>query len=381
MSSIKLSAQIEAGTTLDPFGPADGMNFGQLFTENANTILLNQILLTAQRPLDPKATGYDIGFQFQFMYGSDARFTHFLGELWKVTDDRNQLDIVAANIQAHLPWITPGGIDLKLGQYPSPLGYESIDPSENPFYSHSYIFNFGIPSKATGGYAVWHVSSLLDIYGGLDTGEQTTVGISGENNGAIAGLGGFGINLLDGNLTMLALSHFGPEDPTRVLSPQGFNANAFWRTENDIVITWKATPKLSFTTEGNFEHDGFYNASGYGAAQYVSYALTDSITLNARAEVWADQSNFFVATYPGNLDYVDVEAGLPAPSVETAPRATTYSELTLGVNYKPTLLPPVANLMIRPEIRWDSALNGVKAFNDQKTSNTITFAADVVLGF
>ncbi len=62
MSSITLGAQIEAGTTLNPFRPADGLNFGQLFTQNANTILLNQLLLTAQRPLNPRATGYDIGF-------------------------------------------------------------------------------------------------------------------------------------------------------------------------------------------------------------------------------------------------------------------------------------------------------------------------------
>ena len=182
-------------------------------------------------------------------------------------------------------------------------------------------------------------------------------------------------------LTVLALSHFGPEDPTRELSPRGFNANAFWRTENDIVVTWKATPKLSLTTEANFEHDGFFTASGYGVAQYASNALTDTITLNARAEVWVDQNSLFVAAYPGNLDFVDVEAGLPAPFVKTAPHAATFSELTLGVTYKPTLPPPVANLMIRPEIRWNSALNGVKAFNNQQTSNTITFAGDLVLGF
>ena len=192
MSSIKLDAQAEIGTTLNPFNPTDGLNFGQLLTENANTVLLNQLLLTAKRDLDPKATGYDLGFKFQFMYGSDARFTHFLGELWKVTDARNQLDIVEANLQAHLPWLTAGGIDLKVGQFSTPIGYEVIDASLNPFYSHSYIFNFGIPFKQTGGYAVWHASGLIDLYGGVDTGEQTTIGPYGDNNGAVAGMGGIG---------------------------------------------------------------------------------------------------------------------------------------------------------------------------------------------
>jgi len=42
-------------------------NFGQLFTDKANSAFLNQASLTVQRPLDPKATGYDFGFKFQAM--------------------------------------------------------------------------------------------------------------------------------------------------------------------------------------------------------------------------------------------------------------------------------------------------------------------------
>jgi uncharacterized membrane protein YadS len=49
------------------------LNWGHLFTDKANTPLLNQTILTVQRPLDPKATDYDFGFKGQLMYGSDAR--------------------------------------------------------------------------------------------------------------------------------------------------------------------------------------------------------------------------------------------------------------------------------------------------------------------
>ena len=114
-------------------------------------MLLNQILFTANKPLDPKATDFDWGFKLQGMYGSDARYTHFLGELDRVNpDDRNQLDVVEANALLHLPVLFAGGIDLKAGQYSTPIGFETIDPSTNPFYSHSYIFQFGLPFKHTG---------------------------------------------------------------------------------------------------------------------------------------------------------------------------------------------------------------------------------------
>jgi hypothetical protein len=378
---ISLSAQIEGGMIINPSRPNDGLNVGSLFTDHANQFQLNQVLLTAQKLLDPKDSDYQWGFKFQVMYGSDARYTHFLGEFSKVTGDRNQFDIVEANIQAHLPWLTEGGIDVKAGQFVTLLGAETIDPSTNPFYSHSYIFNFGIPFKHTGVTTVTHVTSLLDIYLGADTGVNTWFGPAGENNGAIAGVAGFGLNLLGGNLTINGYTHFGPENPTRVLSPAGFNANGYYRFLNDVVIIWKATEALTFTTDANYIRDDFFRAEGYGIAQYVAYTLTDTITLNARAEVWRDQNNFFVAAFPGNLDFVNAESGFAAPNVKFAPRAVTYAELTLGFTYKPALPEPISSLMIRPEIRWDSALNGVKAFNGQRDSNMFTVGADAVVKF
>ena len=81
---VKLSAQYQAGFNINPMRPADGLNFGQLFTDHANQFQLNQILLTATKPLDPKDPDYQWGFKVQFMYGSDARYTQFLGELNRV---------------------------------------------------------------------------------------------------------------------------------------------------------------------------------------------------------------------------------------------------------------------------------------------------------
>src|ERR1700737_832850 len=115
--TLKFSGHIEAGITGNPDDPSNGINFGQLFTDRANRPLLNQILLTGERPLDPKATGYDFGFKLQGMYGSDARYTHFLNEFDRAIRDKNQFDIVEANLVAHLPLLTAGGIDVKLGQY------------------------------------------------------------------------------------------------------------------------------------------------------------------------------------------------------------------------------------------------------------------------
>jgi hypothetical protein len=393
IDGIHLSAQIEGGITGNPDGPKN--NFGQLFTDKPNTFLLNQLLLTANKPLDPKATGFDWGFKLQGMYGSDARYTQFLGELNRVNpEDRNQLDVVEANVLFHLPVLFEGGIDLKAGQYSTPIGFETIDPSTNPFYSHSYIFNFGIPLKHTGLLSISHVSGLLDVYLGVDTGVNTTFGPLGDNNGAVAVLGGVNLTMLDGNLTVLALTHIGPENATRALEPLGFNANGFYRYLNDIVVTYKAATDLTFTTELNWIRDDFgatgfsghpSAANGFGVAQYVSYTLSDTLTLNGRGEIYRDDNNFFVASFQNNGSFVTTEQGLTAGV--GALHATTYGELTVGVTYKPSGLPPViSGLLIRPEVRWDTDLGGTGAFNRSSPTShgdnsQVTLASDFVLTF
>jgi hypothetical protein len=392
INGIHLSAQIEGGITLNPSTPKN--DFGQLFTDHPNQLMLNQILLTANKPLDPKATGFDWGFKLQGMYGSDARYTQFQGELNSVNPyDRNQFDVVEANVLFHLPFLTDGGIDIKAGQYSTPLGYETIDPSTNPFYSHSYIFNFGIPLKHTGLLTISHVNPMLDVYLGVDTGVNTSFGPLGDNNSSIAFLGGTNLTLMDGNLTILALTHIGPENATRALGypalNPSFNADGYYRYLNDIVVTYKASDKLTLVTEGNLirdDYDGIgisgvpKSANAFGVAQYISYTLSDAITLNGRVEVYRDDNNFFVAAFPTNNGFVTAEQGLTVGT--SASHATTYSEITLGVTWKPANTPAViSGLLIRPEIRYDQALTNTHPYNGGRDNGAFTAASDFVLTF
>lgn len=394
INGIHLSAQLDAGFNLNPMRPSTGLNFGQLFTDHANQATMNQLLLTANKPLDPKDPNFQWGFKLQGMYGSDARYTQFMGELNNVfPGDRYQLDIVEANVLFHLPVLTDGGIDIKAGQYSTPLGYETIDPSTNPFYSHSYIFQFGLPFKHTGALTTTHVNDVLDVYAGLDTGTNTTFGPLGENNSAIGGIAGVNLTLMGGNLTILGLTHMGPEQASRVLSPEGFNADGQWRYYNDIVITYKASDALTLVTELNWVRDdfGFANkpVNAFGAAQYASYTLTDTLALNGRVEVFRDDNNFFVASFSGNNDPVRFQQGLTTISpVFAAPGGnTTYGALTLGVTYKPAVPAPVTGLLLRPEVRWDHAFTNNDPFNQNPpaltkgTSNNFTFGADAVITF
>jgi hypothetical protein len=375
-STITNSIHIEGGATFNPAGPDDGLNFGHLFTDKSNDGLLNQVAITSTRPLDPKATGVDIGYKLQGFYGSDARYTHFIGELDRDQDRRNQFDVVEANVLIHVPILTKLGIDIKAGQYSTPIGNEVIDPTGNFFYSHTYIFNFGIPLKHTGFYTTTHVSPVLDIYAGYDTGVNTSVGSKGgDNAGEFHFLGGFGLNM--GKLTVLALTHIGPENPDGSLGPH-VNVHSYNRYENDAVITYKFNDKLTSITELNYIRDDGVGATGGGVAQYFTYVLTPEVTAGVRGEVWRDNNGFYVAAFPGNLDYIDAATGRLNGSF--GGYVTTYGAITLGVNFKPAKLPKMIDgLVFRPEVRYDRALAGANPFDSGHSVDQFTFGIDAIL--
>jgi len=77
--TFSISGYVDGGITGNLTGSTAGTNFGHLFDDRANQLMLNQASILFTKPLDPNATGLDFGFTFQPMYGSDARYTHLIG--------------------------------------------------------------------------------------------------------------------------------------------------------------------------------------------------------------------------------------------------------------------------------------------------------------
>ena len=138
---------------------------------------------------------------------------------------------------------------------------------------------------------------------------------------------------------------------------------------------------LTLTTEVNYVREDGFKAEAFGIAQYASYTLSDTLTLNGRVEVFRDANNFFVSNPKGSLDYANSQRGTFSQFI-TASRPTTYGEITAGVTFKPAGMPAqLSTLLFRPELRYDRALNNSRAFNDGKDHGAFTLATDVVIGF
>jgi len=366
-----ISGWIDSGITFNPDTPRDNQNFGRLFDDRANEPLLNQAVINFERVLAAQPGEFDWGFKAQFMFGSDARYIHSLGLLDSVMKTSlYQPDIVEAYVSLHLSLLTERGVDVKLGKWVTLEGAETIDPRTNVFYSHTYIFNFGIPFNHTGALFTVHTTNWLDLMAGVTRGVNTSVE---DNNDSPAFDGGVGLNLNEGKLVVSASTHIGPETP---------NNNSALRSLNDITVTWKIRDKLTSITDMNYARDDLANADGFGVAQYFTYAITDKVTAKIRGEIWRDDKGFFVAQFADPHDPVralDGEATIDPRTIGGG--RTTYGALTVGLDIKPAVPKPLTGLTIRPELRVDHSLNGTRSFNDSKDQTLFTAAVDAIITF
>jgi hypothetical protein len=368
---FKISGWIDSGITFNPDSPKDNQNFGRLFDDRANEPLLNQFVLNFERALAPQPGQWDWGFKLQLMYGSDARFIHGLG-LFSGTAGTSilQPDLVEAYLNLHFPIITEGGLDLKAGKFVTLEGAETIDPRTNVFYSHTYIFSFGIPFQHTGALFTLHTTSWLDLIAGVTRGVNISLD---DNNDSVAFHGGIGLNLNGGKVVVAASTHIGPETA---------NNNHDQRYLTAITTTWKITEKLTSITDLNYAHDEAANADAYGVAQYFTYAINSWLTAGIRGEVFSDQKGFYVVSFADTHDPMRALEGEPTIDPRTVGGGrTTYGAITACVNIKPPMPKPLGGLAIRPEIRYDCSLNDTRPFNNSSDRDQFTAGIDFIVTF
>ena len=346
-NGIMFSGHIEAGSNFNPDGPDNNINFGQLFTDRANSFRMNQTTLAAEQDIDSSASTFNWGWRVEGMYGTDARFTHVPSLFDRATSSPYQWDLEEGSLSGHFPIIFGGGIDMKIGTYPTPIGYEVIDGTGNFFYTHSYIFNYGIPLKHTGFYATAHVTDMVDIWAGVDSGVNT--GLPGfrstDDNHSGAFLAGFAINNPIPNLTILALAHVGPEygynsdakcgatntigATVTVLALCLYNGAGQLQDPNhhareifDAVTTYKVNDNLSVANEIDYIHDdlgvatpepaatGHSGATAEGTSFYGIYKWNDQWSFGARGEVFRDDQGLFVTSFQESNAFMNAERGI-----------------------------------------------------------------------
>jgi hypothetical protein len=164
--------------------------------------------------------------------------------------------------------------------------------------------------------------------------------------------------------TVIFVMTEGPEFPFgfgRGLPP-GDNNN--WWTALDLVVTYKATAKLSLGLGFDYVYvpqiPGVAGSDKqWGAVDaYVSYAIDSRFTLNARLEWYNDSANGFPTGAPSSANYYAITAGV---AIKPFPNDKVFS-----------------HLLFRPEIRYDYCDHPNFAMGDH---GQLTFSMDALFTF
>ena len=313
--------------------------------------ILDQVDLAIERVVDATKQKFDIGFKVEAFFGRDAVFTHSNGILDNTNKDGSGQDQQLDLEQAYLTFAVPlgSGLTIKAGKFDTLLGYESINPTQNAFYTHSYLFSYAVPFTQTGVLFGYTINDQIAFTAGITRGWNQS---SSDNNGDPDFLGQVVYTYssqwtLTGNLSV---------------GPEAFHDNKDWFVVPEIISQYKLSDDLSLN--GDFVY-GFANAISqwYGAAGYLDYTLTKQLQPNLRVEYYHDGHGATTGTGDGS----DVN----------------FWEFTGGVTITPV---PDDNYLqwfkVRPEIRYDIADQGAFDFNGTSGhSSQLTFAVDATYQF
>jgi hypothetical protein len=302
------------------------------FNSYADHLQLQQAWIYAERAIDA-SNGWDIGGRIDYVYGTDGPDTQAFGTGNRGWDNKwdHGSQYGHALPQAYFE-VGYGDLSVKLGHFYTNIGYEVVGAPDNFFYSHAYTMYNSEPFTHTGVLATLEASEDVTFMGGYTMGWD-----SGFDDNGDSWLGGVSLGLTD-RLSVTYASVAGRfSEPWAGGGEKGYMQS--------VVADYAVSDKTNYVFQTDWLNTtdlaGNDARNTYGINQYLIHQYNDRIGAGLRYEWWASKS------------------GQEA-------RAHIH-DLTLGVNYRQN-----ANLLFRPEVRWDWAATG-----EEET----TFGIDAILTF
>jgi hypothetical protein len=302
---------------------------GLAFNDVPHQINLHQQWLWFEKQAQAPCCGWDWGFRFDMMYGTDAQKTQAFGNDDNVWDTSLDHGVYGWALPQAYVELASGDWSIIAGHFFTLIGYEVITAPDNFFYSHAYTMFNSEPFTHTGVLATYSGSDLAEFYAGYtlgwDTGfdQYTTNGTRGSS-----WLGGFSTQLTD-DITFTYISTMGDfglrNDPVGAGYPTPITTSADFGYSHSLVFDVALSDRWNYVLQSDMVNVPDVDHDQIGINQYLFYKSSDCLGYGARFEWWKN-------------DGVDIYG------------------LTYGVNYRPH-----ANLVFRPEIRHNWAANEAEA--------------------
>ena len=363
---VDISFQLDLGITTNsrnPTNPAGGPGNqpATQFNYLNDQFMMNQLLITLDREPKSEHGEFGFGWHVDLVYGTDyfclqsrgLETNNDFSNRWN-SDSGSGIDgnsrMGLALPQLYFQTVL-GDWTTTVGHFYSPLGYESPIPDADQFYSNTYGSGFSFETtQVTGMMFERTINTRLKCFAGFHRGMQNWE----DNNTDLNTFGGFDWNSQDNSTSIEFVFDVGKENDagtaTRYLQ--------CFVLEKTIKERWGYVITSDFGAQQELAAGGA-TAYWYNVVQYATYQFDEQWNGGLRFE-WFD----------------DIDGVVVSPTTG----AGTYYALSLGLNYQPN-----ANILIRPEIRWDSfdADAGVPPgpFGNGTNRNQFMAAVDCVISF
>ncbi|KIO50431.1 porin [Nitrosospira sp. NpAV] len=378
-SGIRVGGWINGGATFNP-SHIDGFNGPVTFGDQANRFQLNQFNVFLERAVVAQGSKWDFGGRFDVLFGTDAIFSQAYGvPAFDVNSGQPlarsnwDLDLCCASTryygiaipQAYAEVYVPvgNGLNVKVGHFYTPIGYESVPAPNNFFYSHAYTMQYGEPFTHTGALGNYYINKNWMLMGGTTTGSATG-GWDGGFDKQLGNWGGLaGITWTSDDLGSSAnISGSYAQTSTRSNEPWGMYS---------IVLKHRITPNTNFVLQHDHGYAGgvlvngvVQNAEWYGINTHTYYDITPELAIGVRAEWFRDRDGFRVFS-PGRVAAATNNRGLSYAlgsnqfgNSTSAP--ADYYAVTVGMNWKAARTlkmdwKAMKQFNVRPNVRYDAA--------------------------
>lgn len=314
-----------------------------LFNNYPNRVQAQQLWAYVEKAADTEGCGFDWGFRFDYVYGTDGPDTQAFGNPPNSWDEGwdNGVAYGHAIPQAYVD-LAYNDLSVRLGHFYTIVGYEVVPATGNFFYSHSRSMVLTEPFTHTGALATYNYSDNLTLYGGYTFGWDT--GFDRFDGDTF--LGGFSAQLTE-NIKFTyttTIGNFG-------FGPGGSDDDGY---SQSIVVDFALTERLNYVFQSDYIKNDLFVGGGAGEIlsfnNYLLYTVNDCWGFGGRLEWWESDGN-------------DVDA-----------TSHDILALTLGANYRPH-----ANVVFRPEVRWDWF--GPDIETNQGLADSTTFGVDMIVTF
>lgn len=354
---------LDGGILGNTSNPASHFN-GPYNSVAQDRITFNQAYLIAELRR-PEGSDFGIGGRVDVLYGADYLVAQSVGFEKNSDGSPNWNSNQYYGLALPQAYVEVGNdtLSVRVGHFYTVVGYEGVPSANNFFYSHAYSYQFAGPFTEWGGLLTWKPTDQWEIQAGPVNQWNTLNSV--QNSVAFLGRAKYTSSSKDWWSSFAIVTGDESNNAAGLPGIVPDNAN---RTRYSFIVDRQLSSNLEYVFHHWLGAQQNGTASGgtatwYGIDQYLFYKISSKLKLGGRFEWFRDQDGTRVGlTLPSN------------PNV--APLPGNYYSITFGPNYTPH-----PNVVIRPEIRYDTYQGSSQPFDDGQQKHQLMLGADVIVHF